>query len=196
LPSADAVDAPQTGSTRAAAARRNTASATASADPATTASATPWPLTDRVASEPIPNALAYAAQPTPIATARTLPMGMGTSRAAPVAAPETTIAVKRSDDRPSSVVPTKVASVVRVGDRFNDPWMRAMIVSPSAQNYLRTTLLGATDFRNLGPYLQKPTTTVMTTFSNDPYRGMICEKFDGSAVVFVSTATFSTASLR
>ncbi len=196
LPSADAVDAPQTGSTRTAAARRNTASATASADPATTASATPWPLTDRVASEPIPNALAYAAQPTPIATARTLPMGMGTSRAAPVAAPETTIAVKRSDDRPSSVVPTKVANVVRVGDRFNDPWMRAMIVSPSAQNYLRTTLLGATDFRNLGPYLQKPTTTVMTTFSNDPYRGMICEKFDGSAVVFVSTATFSTASLR
>jgi uncharacterized protein YcbK (DUF882 family) len=196
LPSADAVDAPQTGSTRAAAARRNTASATASADPATSASATPWPLTDRVASEPIPNALAYAAQPTPIATARTLPMGVGTSRAAPVAAPETTIAVKRSDDRPSSVVPTKVASVVRVGDRFNDPWMRAMIVSPSAQNYLRTTLLGATDFRNLGPYLQKPTTTVMTTFSNDPYRGMICEKFDGSAVVFVSTATFSTASLR
>jgi uncharacterized protein YcbK (DUF882 family) len=196
LPSADAVDAPQTGSTRAAAARRNTASATASADPATTASATPWPLTDRVASEPIPNALAYAAQPTPIATARTLPMGVGTSRAAPVAAPETTIAVKRSDDRPSSVVPTKVANVVRVGDRFNDPWMRAMIVSPSAQNYLRTTLLGATDFRNLGPYLQKPTTTVMTTFSNDPYRGMICEKFDGSAVVFVSTATFSTASLR
>ena len=196
LPSADAVDAPQTGSTRAAAARRNTASATASADPATTASATPWPLTDRVASEPIPNALAYAAQPTPIATARTLPMGMGTSRAAPVAAPETTIAVKRSDDRPSSVVPTKVASVVRVGDRFNDPWMRAIIVSPSAHNYLRTTLLGATDFRNLGPYLQKPTTTVMTTFSNDPYRGMICEKFDGSAVVFVSTATFSTASLR
>ena len=196
LPSADAVDAPQTGSTRAAAARRNTASATASADPAATASATPWPLTDRVASEPIPNALAYAAQPTPVATARTLPMGMGTSRAAPVAAPETTIAVKRSDDRPSSVVPTKVANVVRVGDRFNDPWMRAMIVSPSAQNYLRTTLLGATDFRNLGPYLQKPTTTVMTTFSNDPYRGMICEKFDGSAVVFVSTATFSTASLR
>ena len=193
LPSADAVDAPQTGSTRAAAARRNTASATASADPA---SATPWPLTDRVASEPIPNALAYAAQPTPIATARTLPMGVGTSRAAPVAAPETTIAVKRSDDRPSSVVPTKVANVVRVGDRFNDPWMRAMIVSPSAQNYLRTTLLGATDFRNLGPYLQKPTTTVMTTFSNDPYRGMVSEKFDGSAVVFVSTATFSTASLR
>ena len=195
LPSTEAADAPQAGAARATApaARRGVATA----DPATTASTTPWPLTDRASNEPIPNALAYAAQPTSIATARTLPMGLGTSRAAPVAPPETTIAVKRSDDRPSSVVPpnTKV-SVVRVGDRFNDPWMRAMIVSPSAQNYMKTTLLGATDFRNLGPYMQKPATTVMTTFSNDPYRGMICEKFDGSAVVFVSTAAFSTASLR
>jgi hypothetical protein len=197
LPSTEAADAPQAGAARATAPAARRGVATASADPATTASTTPWPLTDRASNEPIPNALAYAAQPTSIATARTLPMGLGTSRAAPVAPPETTIAVKRSDDRPSSVVPpnTKV-SVVRVGDRFNDPWMRAMIVSPSAQNYMKTTLLGATDFRNLGPYMQKPATTVMTTFSNDPYRGMICEKFDGSAVVFVSTAAFSTASLR
>lgn len=196
LPSADATDASQAGGGRTAAPVSRRGGATASSDPAATASATPWPLTDRAGNEPIPNALAYAAQPNPIATARTLPTGLGMSRAAPVAPPETTIAVKRSDDRPSSVVPTKVASVVRVGDRFNDPWMRAMIVSPSAQSYMKTTLLGATDFRNLGPYMQKPATTVMTTFSSDPFRGMICEKFDGSAVVFVSTATFSTASLR
>jgi uncharacterized protein YcbK (DUF882 family) len=198
LPSSEAADAPQAGTARATAPAARRGGATASADPAITASTTPWPLTDRAGNEPIPNALAYAAQPTPIATARTLPMGLGTSRAAPVAPPETTIAVKRFDDRPSSVVPpsTTKVSVVRVGDRFNDPWMRAMIVSPSAQNFMKTTLLGATDFRNLGPYLQKPATTVMTTFSNDPYRGMICEKFDGSAVVFVSTATFSTAALR
>ena len=78
LPSTDAADAPQAVGTRAAASKRG---APAGADPAATASATPWPLTDRVASEPIPNALAYAAQPTPIATARTLPMGLGTSRA-------------------------------------------------------------------------------------------------------------------
>ena len=39
------------------------AAAVASAQPATTASATPWPLTDRGGNEPIPNALAYAAQP-------------------------------------------------------------------------------------------------------------------------------------
>jgi CHAT domain-containing protein len=57
--------------------------ATASARPATTASATPWPLTDRGGNEPIPNALAYAAQPAPIATARAVPIALGTPRAAP-----------------------------------------------------------------------------------------------------------------
>ena len=71
-----------------------------------------------------------------------------------------------------------------------------MIVSPSAQNFMKTTVLGATDFRNLGPFLQKPATTVMMTFSDDPQVGIASEKFDGSAVVFISTVTFSTASLR
>ncbi len=205
-PSAEPADAPQVGAARAtstAASRRAGTVATASADPAATASATPWPLIDRAEREPMPNALAYAAQPTPIAVARTLPIGPGsmgpaTPRAAPAAVPpDTTVAVKRSDDRPSVAPPkAKSASVVRVGDSFNDPWMRAMIVSPSAQNFLKTTLLGPTDFRTLGPHMLKPTSTMVMRFSNDPHLGMTCEKFDGSAVVFISTATFSTASLR
>jgi uncharacterized protein YcbK (DUF882 family) len=200
-PSAEPADAPQVGAARAtstAASRRAGTVATASADPAAAASATPWPLIDRAEREPMPNALAYAAQPTPIAVARTLPMGPGTPRAMPAAvAPDTTVAVKRSDDHPSVAPPkAKVASVVRVGDRFNDPWMRAMIVSPSAQNFLKTTLLGPTDFRTLGPHMLKPTSTMVMRFSNDPHLGMTCEKFDGGAVVFMSTATFSTASLR
>jgi uncharacterized protein YcbK (DUF882 family) len=190
LPSAETVDAPQVGASRVASAptpRRAIASAAAA----------PWPLADRTDSEPIPNALAYAAQPTPIAVARTLPMGPGTARAALAAPPETTIAVKRSDDRPS-VAPPK-ASVVRVGDRFNDPWMRAMIVSPSALNFMKTTVYGVPDFRTLGPYLQKPASTMMATFSEDPHRGMTSESFAGSAVGFTRTVTFGpprTASLR
>jgi hypothetical protein len=126
-------------------------------------------------------------------------MGVGTSRAAPVAAPETTIAVKRSDDRPSSVVPTKAASVVRVGDRFNDPWMRAMIVSPSAQSFMKTSMYGIPDFRSLLPQMQKPASAVMMTFGDDPYLGMSSERFAGGAVVFTPTVTFNsprTASLR
>jgi uncharacterized protein YcbK (DUF882 family) len=170
--------------------------AVASAAPA--ASTTPWPLVERSQDEPPPNALAYAAQPTPIAGARTMPMGLGTPRAA--APPGTTIAVKRSDDRPSVLPPAgKIISLVRVGDRFDDPWMRAMVVSPSAQIFMRTTRFGATDFRDLGPYMHKPANAVAMTFTGDPHLGMICEKFAGSAVVFVSTITFGaarTAALR
>jgi len=191
LPSLDAADAsPQVGAARTAPSatpRRAIASAVAA----------PWPLTDRSDSEPM-SALAYAAQPTPIAAARALPAEPGTSRVALAALPETTIAVKRGDDYPS-VAPSKGPSVVRVGDRFNDPWMRAMIVSPSAQIFMKTTVYGVPDFRALGPYLVKPASTMMATFSEDPYRGMTSESFAGSAVGFTRTVTFSpprTAALQ
>jgi uncharacterized protein YcbK (DUF882 family) len=180
------------------------------ADPATTASVRPgnaspsWPLADPTDKEPLPNALAYAAQPTPIAAARTsalgsAPMGSGaTSRAAPA---ETTVVAKRSDERPAATPAAgtpKPPNVVRVGDRFNDPWLRAMIVSPSAQSYMKTTLLGLPDFRNLGPFIQKPAATVMMTFSENPHLGMTTDKFAGSAVVFTPTVTFNprTAALK
>ena len=192
LPSAEAVDTPQVGAARPApapAARRAIASAAAA----------PWPLADRSDSEAIPNTLAYAAQPTPIAAARALPMGPLTARAAPAAA-ETPVAVKRSADSSTIAPPkAKAVSVVRIGDQFDDPWMRAMIVSPSAQNFMKTTVYGMPDFRALGPYLQKPASTMMATFSEDPHRGMISETFSGSAVGFTRTVTFApprTASLR
>ncbi|HEX4828412.1 MAG TPA: DUF882 domain-containing protein [Xanthobacteraceae bacterium] len=188
LPSAEPADAPQVArAAPPATPRRAIASA----------AATPWPLTERSDSEPM-SALAYAAQPTPIAVARALPTDSGTPRVTPAAPPETTIAVKNSDDRPS-VAPPKGPSVVRVGDRFNDPWMRAMIVSPSAQAFMKTTVYGVPDFRALGPYLLKPTSTMMATFSEDPYRGMTSESFAGSAVGFTRTVTFGpprTAALR
>jgi uncharacterized protein YcbK (DUF882 family) len=191
LPSLDATDAsPQVGAARTAPSatpRRAIANAVAA----------PWPLTDRNDNAPM-SALAYAAQPTPIATARALPAEPGASRVALAALPETTIAVKRSDNYPS-VAPPKGPSVVRVGDRFNDPWMRAMIVSPSAQIFMKTTVYGVPDFRALGPYLVKPASTMMASFSEDPYRGMTSESFAGSAVGFTRTVTFSpprTAALQ
>src|SRR5262249_29008829 len=153
-----------------------------------TAAAAPWPLVDRTDNEPMANALAYAAQPNPIAVARTLPVGGETTRPTAAVPSETPIAVRRSDDSPS-IAPskTKGAIVVRVGDRFNDPWMRAMIVSPSAQSFMKTTVYGVPDFRTLGPYLHKPAATMMATFSDDPYRGMSSEMFSGSAVGFTRT---------
>ncbi len=190
--------------------------AVASAEPATTASVRPgtaspsWPLADPTDNAPLPNALAYAAQPTPIAAARTTPMALGamgpaaTQRSAPA---ETTIVAKRSDERPSATPAaaappaalSRTPNLVKVGDRFNDPWLRAMIVSPSAQSYMKTTLLGSPDFRNLGPFMQKPAATVMMTFSDNPHLGMTTDKFVGSAVVFTPTVTFNgprTAALK
>ena len=129
---------------------------------------TPWPLVKDGNNEPVPNALAYAAQPTPIAAARTVPMpgpergsgklarhgrharrhhGRGQAQRGPcAAAPSDAVAPP-----PAAPAKFKGANVVRVGDRFNDPWMRAMIVSPSAQSHMRTTVYGVQDYRNLGP---------------------------------------------
>jgi uncharacterized protein YcbK (DUF882 family) len=206
LPNAAEADAPQ------ASAAARPAPAPRRADHVTTASVRPgnaspsWPLADPTDKEPLPNALAYAAQPTPIAAARATPMALGamgsagTPRAAAPA--ETTVVAKRSDERPSATAAAaapKTPNVVRVGDRFNDPWLRAMIISPSAQSYMKTTLLGLPDFRNLGPFMQKPAATVMMTFSDNPHLGMTTDKFAGTAVVFTPTVTFNgprTAALR
>ena len=87
---------------------------------------------------------------------------------------------------------------VKVGERFNNPWMRAMIVSPSALEFMSTSLYGAPDTASLQPHLAKPASTVMMTFSDDPHLGMSSEQFRGNAVVFVATVTFRqrTAALR
>jgi len=197
LPSVDPAEAPQAVAAKPAASAPRRAITTASADPSTTASLTPWSQIDRSANDPVPSALSYAAQPTPIAAARAVPMGPGTSRAAP--ATDTTVAAKRSDDQPAAPPAKLKPSLVRVGDRFNDPWLRAMIVSPSAQSFMRTSIYGIPDFRSLGAHMLKPASAVVITFSDDPYQGMSSDKFGGNAVVFTPTIAFNsprTAALR
>jgi uncharacterized protein YcbK (DUF882 family) len=171
---------------------------------AATANGTPWPLPGQAQGEPMPNALFYAAQPTPVAravpTAGSLPRPV-----APTAVRgDTTVVAKHSGERvppdaalssdeQSAAMPgRKIGGEVRVGDRFNDPWMRAMILSPSAQSFMKTTLFGKPDFRDLGSYLQKPATVLANAFKDDPHPGMTSEKFAGSAVTFVSANTFGS----
>jgi uncharacterized protein YcbK (DUF882 family) len=197
LPSAETLDEEQAAAIRpptSAPVKRTVA--VAALGPATAASATPWPLADRTAGEPLPSTLAYAAQPTPIAAARPLPMGAGTSRPATPGA--TSVAAKGGSDQPSAAQPPKGTSVVRVGDRFNEPWTRAMIVSPSAETFMRTSLFGIPDFRNLRMFMLKPAWTVTMTFSEDPHHGMTTHAFAGSAVTFIMTSSFGarTAALR
>src|SRR5262249_44917820 len=176
--------------------------ATASTGTTTTASISRSPFGDRSADEPLPNALSYAAQPTPIAAKRPLPMGANGTREASVPSQgDATAVAKRSDERvpvppasggssPPASAENKPGTLVQVGDRFNDPWMRALIVSPSAQNFLKATPFGTTDFRALRPYLQKPGSALAMAFSSDPQSGMTPDSFAGNAVTFVSTVSF------
>jgi hypothetical protein len=188
------------------------ATVVASADPEmtsniATANLAPWPLPER--NDPrTTGALAYADPTAPVvAPARPAPMGTAISR--PTAPPDTTVAVKRVGDRPTVIsssppapAPAPAASAAsgatKTGDQFNEPWLRAMIVSPSAQDFMSASGFGTPDYRTLAPFMRKPPASVMMTFSSDPQLGMTARKFSGTAVVFVSTVTFGTrtASLR
>jgi uncharacterized protein YcbK (DUF882 family) len=181
-----------------------TASVPASATGSATANLAPWPLPER--GDPrAAGALAYA-DPTAPVLAQSRPAPMGTAMVRPAAPPDTTVAVKRVGDRPSVIssppAPTPAvaaaAAASKIGDHFNDPWLRALIVSPSAQEFLSASSFGVPDYRSLAPFMRKPAATVVMTFSSDPQPGMTTKKFSGTAVVFVSTMTFGmrTASLR
>ena len=158
-------------------------------------------------SPPGRRALAYAPanQPVSVATGPTgKPRVVARMAAAPATAPaperDTSVAVRAGGAKPKAAAPTQPAraAAAKPVDRLNDPWMRAMILAPNAQEFMSTSLYGAADFQTFGAYLQKPATSVMMTFSDDPHLGMSSEQFRGNAVVFVATVTFSqrTAALQ
>ena len=189
LPSTDSADAGQNTVARSAPAARRVTEKVA------TASVAPWPMNDRTNERaPAVGALGYAPQGTPT-VARTQPSSAGNSR---ITNPESSFAAARSDELALLPSERKGPEIVQVGDRFNDPWMRAMMVSPSAQRYMRTTLYGAQDFRSLGPMLAKPASVISLKFADDPTNGMSTDNFGGSAVAFIPTVNFvpRTAALR
>jgi len=189
----------QTGAAAKAAAAR-----VATADPATTSSTnTPWPMPAR---EPTGSTLAYAPTSHPATPSRPATASAPTA-STPAATRTASAPTAARTERPAAPTAPAAATAqslaaaldqAKAGQQFNDPWMRAMIVAPSAGGFMNTSLLGSTDFRTLSAYLQKPSTSVMMTFAGDPHLGMRTDRFAGTAVVFVSTVTFSrrTASLR
>ena len=187
LPEAAPATAEQTAAA-VSAARRMAAAKLPEAKPAeaidTTATVGPFARTDRASTE---LALSYAPPVDPVAP-----------RQAP-AAPRT--AAVSTPSAPSLVaIPASTQTFLPVSaeDRLNDPWIRGVVLAPSVQNSMTTTLFGAPDFRALRPFIQKPATAVMMTFSNNPHLGMTTERFTGSAVAFQPTVTFGlrTAQLR
>jgi len=146
-------------------------------------------------------ALAYAEQPdrggaapaaaaTPIAA---IPVARGTvvrAVAAPTGANDTTIAVKRDNGRQASVTLSVTNKAVDRNAPLNDPWLRAIVMSPSVHSFLTITALGAGDYRSLAALMHKPDSSVMMTFSADPQLGLANDHFNGSAIVFVSTVSY------
>jgi len=163
---------------------------------------------DRVAPE---LALAYAEQPGQNA-AGALPvppasnpdaLRAGLLRAAAQQSPDTTTVVaKRVGGRSTSVVVNvltkKVSPLLADPTRLTDPWLRAIMVSPSVNNFLCITSLGARDFSTLSALMVKPANSVMMTFAADPNPGLEYTHFTGTAAVFIPTVSYTlrTAQLQ
>ena len=86
--------------------------------------------------------------------------------------------------------------VARTDEKFDDPWMRGLMLTASVQNSLVVTQVGETDVKTLAQHMQKPATALVMTFSADPLMGTTTETFSGSAIVFPPTMTFNNASRR
>ena len=153
----------------------------ASADPIMTASAS--------------QALAYAAEaPAPaVAVAALKPMGVKLPKVRP--APVTAKLASAAPSAPTAVAHAQPRQSQLLGD---NPWLRAVILAPNASSFLTASATAKYDTRQFGDLVKKPTSAVLMSFVDDPHYGLTTERFTGSAVVFVATASFGTrtASLK
>jgi uncharacterized protein YcbK (DUF882 family) len=167
----------------------------ASADPNATGTVGSLPGTsdDRV---PPQLALAYAEQPDSPSHAIAAAARAAVDKAgAVIGESETTVAVKGVNDQPKTSVQKAIqlaVAAVKVSERLDNPWLRAIILSPSVQRFLSTLAFGARDVTYLASLMVKPASSVMMTFSSDPNRGLSQDHFSGSAIVFLSTITYPT----
>jgi uncharacterized protein YcbK (DUF882 family) len=174
--------------------------AVASAD--TTGSVSPFVSSRETTAD---ETLAYAEQPArairaALITSAPLPAvaGLGGGEPDIIAAQAgdsaTTIAVKRVNGRPSSAILTvtnkRLANPLADSKRIGDPWLLALLVSPSVTRFLDASTLGARDFRSLAALMIKPDHSIVMVFSADPNPGLTSDRFSGSAVVFVSTVSY------
>jgi uncharacterized protein YcbK (DUF882 family) len=127
------------------------------------------------------NQSAPAATPAPLVVAQAQP---------PQPTPGTTIAVKRAAYQPVSTIITSRAPSTNEDAHFDNPWLDAILISPSVRRFLTVLTLGMQDYRTLASLVEKPARSVMMTFGADPNPGMTNDRFSGSAIVFISTVTY------
>jgi uncharacterized protein YcbK (DUF882 family) len=162
-----------------------------------TSNTTPWPMPSRADRVPTDVALAYATNATPDPVQRMAPATRSVAPAAPHGAPASSATISSPAAAPTALSKTD-RPMPKPGQRFDDPWLHGLIVSPSVHYAMSVTALGNPDYRNLAPLMHKPASAVVMTFVLDPNYGMTSASFSGSAVSFVPTMNFvtRTAALR
>ena len=169
----------------------------ASADPNMTGSVNPITTMNRDRA-PSNLALGYAEQPqaspSEAVTATAAAAGAGDQL---MAQNGMTTAAKNSIDPPQSsfqhAFQLATATVKVGGQRLDNPWLRAVILSPSVHHFLTTLALGARDLTSLAALMVKPSSSVLMTFSTDPTMGLPHDHFSrGTAIVFLPTVTYPT----
>jgi len=83
-------------------------------------------------------------------------------------------------------------------DHFDTPWLRAAILTPSVEQVMTATALGAPDATALRDFMAKPQATLALAFADAPHHGLSHKSFNGPAVHFLTTTVFvqRTAALR
>jgi uncharacterized protein YcbK (DUF882 family) len=158
----------------------------ASADPIFTA---------KIADENVATqAMAYAGPAASNPVDRAKPMGQTPVRfSAPVLAPTLPSATPASaaagDVTTITLSREELTTVIRT-QRFHEPWLRAVMLTPSVTYGLTASPTISFDPRRLRDAMRKPTATVLMGFADDPHDGMTTASFSGRAVVFLATANF------
>jgi len=146
-------------------------------DPDVTAGISPWPeLNDRVRSDV---ALAYAAAPA--APDIELP------RATP--APMARVTPQATSVQPRTAVTSASA---KPGQRFDNPWLRGLMIAPSVYYSMNVASFGAPDYRQLARFMHKPTDAIAMRFAADPNPGLAPQYFTGPAIAFLPVIRFMT----
>ncbi len=180
-------------------------------NPDSTPAVAPWPFRDADKDRvPLEMVLAYAAEPqraggTDLST-NVEAIGREPARVAASVAATRSIAPRESNARESNVAGAKknpvhapvtvpIAKVViemaTPGMRYDDPWLRAIILAPRLYGSMTATLYGDPDLTELRSLMSKPASAVAMTFSNEPYPGIKANGFSGEAVVLLTTVAFS-----
>lgn len=112
----------------------------------------------------------------------------------PMAVNTVTTVVTKGMRAPGVAIANRLAAA---GNRDNNVWMRAMILSPSASG-MHATVMGEPDLTLMRGHFAKPSHVVAMNFSNDPTLGLATDSFTGPAVMRLATQAFviRTAALR